>query len=110
MSRQFIKTLLFSVLILTMDSTYLPYLTEDELTYELKIRGLPDVSTMTEKQNILERIFASSLTTTFPVRKPNQEDDKSEHSVCQQKLQEMSCIILALLTHPSLTTDALMLV
>lgn len=80
-----------------MDSTLLPYLTEDELTYELKVRGLPDVGTMAEKRNILEGILASSLTTTFPVHKPRREDDQVEHSVCQQKLQEMSGTILALI-------------
>ncbi|GLV33425.1 Arc2 [Carabus blaptoides fortunei] len=80
-----------------MDPTHLQYLTEDELTYELKIRGLPDVGTRMEKRNILEGIFASSLNTTFPVRKPSQEDDHIEHTVCQQKLQEMSGTLLALL-------------
>lgn len=83
-----------------MDLTHLPFLTDDELTTELKIRGLPDVGTMMEKRNVLSGILSSSLAATFPVRQASPTDDQYEYTVCQRKLQDMSGTLLTLFTSP----------
>lgn len=83
-----------------MDPKYLPHLTDDELTYELSCRGLPDCGSSVENRNVREAILTTSLATSYPVRPPNPKDAQTEYVVCVDKLRELSSTIVTLGSSP----------
>lgn len=91
-----------------MEPTHIPHLLEDELTYELTIRGLPDVGSVHEKRNLLNGI-CTSLAGAFPVHPPKPDNDAAEYLVCQRKLQQMTGSIQTLVSDPSCSVDSLKL-
>ncbi|GLV59456.1 Arc2, partial [Carabus blaptoides fortunei] len=79
-----------------MDLTYLPHLTDDELTHESICRGLPDGGSATEKRSILEALLTLSLADKYPVQPPNPKDEHAEYVWCVAKLSELSSSIESL--------------